>query len=106
MIQYIWPAFRCLVAKKLIDEYNFTQVATSEKLGTTQAAISYYLSSKRGKKYIKQLEKNSQVMSLVKEITKEIAVEAISPEEVVGKLCDLCMSLRNNVDVDLLSTLT
>lgn len=101
----MWPAFRCLVAKRLIEEYNFTQVATAEKLGTTQAAISYYLSSKRGKKHIKQLENNTQVISLIREITKEIAEETISSEEVIGKLCDLCISLRNNDDVAMLLTL-
>ena len=54
--RYILPIFRSLIAKDLIEKYNFTQVEAAEKLGTTQAAISQYLHSKRGYKGLEQFE--------------------------------------------------
>ena len=89
------PALRSLIAKGLIEDYGFTQVAAAEKLSTTQAAISYYLSSKRGEKYVKQLENNPLVKSTIKEIVDGLGAGTLSSIKVMGKLCELCMSLRN-----------
>ena len=43
VVRYVLPAFRSLVAKKLLEEYNFTQLEAARALGTTQAAISQYV---------------------------------------------------------------
>ena len=45
--KYVVPLFRSLVAKELINTYNLTQVEAAHRLGTTQAAISQYIHSKR-----------------------------------------------------------
>jgi len=89
------PAFRSLIAKGLIEDHGFTQAAAAEKLGTTQAAISHYLSSKRGEKYVKPLGNDPLVKSTIKEIVKRLAAGSISSVEVADRLCDLCMSLRS-----------
>ena len=94
--RHILPAFRSLIAKGLIEENGFTQVAAAEKLGTTQAAISYYLSSKRGEKYIKLLEDNPLVESKISGIIDGLTLGSFSTGEVIGTLCDLCTSLRGN----------
>jgi predicted transcriptional regulator len=85
-----------LIAKELIDNYGFSQVNAAKKLGTTQAAVSYYLSEKRGRKNVKQLENNPLVKSTVREIVDGIVAETISPDEFMSKICDACTSLRND----------
>ena len=54
--RYILPLFRSLVAKELINNYDLTQVEVAKKLGTTQAAISQYVNSKRAYKGAEQFE--------------------------------------------------
>ena len=96
VVRYILPAYRSLIAKKLTEDHSFTQVAAAKKLGTTQAAISYYLSSKRGEKYIKRLENNPLVKSTIDKIAKELAAGTLSPDEVTLRLCDLCLTLKHS----------
>lgn len=93
--KFFLPAYRSLIAKELIDNYGFTQVEAANKLGTTQAAISHYLSSKRGEKYIKEIQNNSKVRSTINKVVKELALRKSSPEEMMPELCDLCMSIRD-----------
>ena len=91
----ILPAFRSLIAKGLIEDHDFTQVAAAKKLGTTQAAVSYYRSSKRGVKYVKKLENDPLVKSKIKEIVNGLNAGTLSTVEVTDSLCDLCESVRN-----------
>lgn len=94
VVRYVLPAFRSLVAKELIEKYHFSQTTVAEKLGTTQAAISYYVYSKRGDKRIKQLESIPSVQSAASEVAQGIAAEKLSVIEAMLKLCDLCVVLR------------
>jgi hypothetical protein len=94
VVKLVLPAFRSLVAKTLIEKYHFSQVAAAQKLGTTQAAISHYLYSKRGDKRIKQLEAISSIQSAADEIALSIATEKISPLDAMLKFCGLCKDLR------------
>ena len=94
VVRYVLPAFRSLVAKELIEKYNFSQVATAEKLGTTQAAISYYLYSKRGDKRIKQLKSIVLVQSAASETAQGMANGKISVTDAMLRFCELCAALR------------
>lgn len=99
--RHVLPAFRSLIARGLIHDYGFTQTTAAKKLGTTQAAISYYLTSKRGEKYVETLEKDQHVKSQIDEIVKGLGEETLSSEEVMEKLCGLCMSFRNSDLLDI-----
>jgi len=94
VVKLVLPAFRSLVAKALIEKYHFSQVAAAQKLGTTQAAISHYLYSKRGDKRIKQLEAIPSIQSAADEIALGIATEKFSPFDAMLKFCGLCKDLR------------
>lgn len=94
--QYVLPAFRSIVAKTLIEEHNFSQVATAKELGVTQASISQYLYSKRGEKIIKQLEKVPSVQSAAKDIARNIAAGKFTPIDSMQVFCRLCIDLRDN----------
>jgi len=82
------------VAKDLFEKYNFSQVVAAKKLGTTQAAISYYLYSKRGEKRIKQFEAMPSVRSMAKQVANGIASQSFSPFDAMRKFCELCKALR------------
>jgi hypothetical protein len=83
-----------LVARSLIENFNFSQVAAAKKLGTTQASISHYIYSKRGEKMVQQLESSASVKPIVDEIAKGIAENKISPLDAMMQFCKLCEALR------------
>lgn len=95
VVRYVLPAFRSLVAKELVGKYNFSQIAAAEKLGTTQATISYYLYSKRGDKRLRQLESIPSIQSAVNDIALGIATKKLSPLDSMLTFCKLCTVLRN-----------
>jgi len=94
VVRYILPTFRSLVAKELIEKHRFSQVDAAKKLGTTQAAISHYLYSKRGNKKMRQLETVPQVQSTASEVAQGIANEKISAVDAILSFCNLCIALR------------
>jgi len=51
-VWYIIPALRRELAKSLKLGYNLTQKEVSKKMGITEAAVSQYLHSKRGKEVV------------------------------------------------------
>jgi predicted transcriptional regulator len=94
-VRSVLPAFRSLVARRLIENFNFSQVAAAKKLGTTQASVSHYLCSKRGEKMVKQLEGSPAVRAIVDEIAEGIAADKISPLDAMLQFCKLCEALRS-----------
>jgi predicted transcriptional regulator len=96
VVKYFLPACRSLIAKKLIDDHKYTQAAVADKLGTTQAAISFYLSSRRGEKYIAELETNPHVQQIINHIVEGLSSDTLSANELMLELCALCRTLRNN----------
>ena len=93
--RYLLPIFRSMVAKELIEKYKFTQVSVAKKLGTTQAAISQYIHSKRGYKGTEQFaDILPEIQSLANETAKTIATGKTDTEDIVRKFCELCTILR------------
>jgi len=95
VVRSVLPAFRSLVARRLIEEFHFSQVNAAKKLGTTQASVSNYLYSKRGKKLIKQMEDAPKVQKIVNELAQGIADEKLSPFDAMLQFCSLCEALRS-----------
>ncbi|MEM3383384.1 MAG: hypothetical protein QXL52_04900 [Nitrososphaerales archaeon] len=96
VVKYMLPAFRSYVAKVLINEYHLSQTDVSKRLGTTQAAISHYISSKRGSKKLAQFESVPMMRNMVMEIAKEIASGNDSQADVLLHLCNICKFFRNH----------
>jgi len=93
--RYVLPIFRSLIARELIDKYDFTQIEAAEKLGTTQAAVSQYVHSKRGYKGTAQFEEIlPMIQAAANEIAKGIATGKMNPDEVMLNFCRLCTSLQ------------
>ena len=90
-VRYILPLYRAFVAKELIAKYDFTQVATAKKLGTTQAAISQYVTSKRGHKRIPNYRDVAPlIQDAAAEIAKRIATAGMSSKEFKESFCEVC----------------
>jgi len=91
VVRYILPLYRAFVAKELIAKYNYTQVAAAKTLGTTQAAISQYITSKRGHKRIPNYEEIAPlIQNAAAQAAKRIATAKMSPEEFNDSFCELC----------------
>jgi predicted transcriptional regulator len=93
--RHVLPLYRSFVAKELLAKYHYTQVEVAKKLGTTQAAISQYLNSKRGCKGIPDYEEIAPlVQSAAAKVAKRIAKSEMSAKEFSASFCELCASLR------------
>jgi hypothetical protein len=92
--KYVVPLFRSLVAKELINTYKLTQIEAAQKLGTTQAAISQYINSKRANKGMEQYSDiTPKIQTMANETAKRLANKELSPEEVTVDFCKFCSSL-------------
>jgi predicted transcriptional regulator len=93
--RHILPLYRSFVAKELVKKYNYTQVQAAKKLGTTQAAISQYLTAKRGRKGIQNYDEIAPlVQDAAIEVAKRLTTTEMSPEEFSESFCDLCKVLQ------------
>ena len=92
--KYVLPVFRSLVAVELVNTYGLTQVETAKRLGTTQAAISQYLNSKRA---FKSTEQFSDILPKIKmaaqETAKRLANKNKGSDDVATDICRLCATL-------------
>ena len=94
----IIPILRSYIARELIEKHGLTQVEVAEKLGTTQAAISQYLRLKRGHKYLTQFEDMLPVIhAAASEIADKIVVGNVSSNEVMLKICEVCVSMQKKI---------
>jgi predicted transcriptional regulator len=89
----VLPTVRSLVAKKLVEEHGLSQVTTAEKLGTTQAAISQYIYSKRGNKMIDYFETLPTFHNFVNKVVDEVKNGDDSSIDIIPMFCKLCKSL-------------
>ena len=94
MVKKSLPILRSLIIKDLIEKYDFSQVEVANKLGMTQAAISQYVSSKRGIKKSTKLETSSKLKIMARQIAKDIAENKQSDFDVTPHLCNLCLGYR------------
>jgi predicted transcriptional regulator len=93
--RHILPLYRSFVAKELVKKYKYTQVQAAKKLGTTQAAISQYLTAKRGHKGIQNYDGVAPlVQNAASEVAERLTTTEMSPEEFSDSFCDLCRSLQ------------
>ncbi len=88
-VWYLIPALRRELAKIFIKDYGLTQKKSAEVLGITNAAISQYISSKRGKG-INFTEKET------KNIKKSAEKIIKNKGDLMKELYDLCVLLRKS----------
>ena len=74
VVKDVLPTLRSLVTKELLQNYEMSQTEVSKKLGITQPAVSQYKKELRGN-LVKRLQKDGDVIRLVKILSKKIAKE-------------------------------
>lgn len=93
--RHVLPLFRAFVAKELIEKHGYTQVQAAKQLGTTQAAVSQYVTSKRGHKTATDSTKiMADVQAAAVEVAKRMVEGEVSREEFSASFCELCTALR------------
>jgi uncharacterized protein len=92
--KYVLPVFRSLIADELVNTYGLTQVETAKRLGTTQAAISQYLNSKRAFKCSEQFgDILPKIKMAAQETAKRLANKKMGSDDVAIDVCKLCSTL-------------
>jgi predicted transcriptional regulator len=99
--KYVLPIFRSMLAKELVQKYHLSQTEAAKKLGTTQAAVSQYLSSKRAYKGIEHVEAFlPKLKVLAEETAQKLMGKEISAKDITVDFCRLCSTFCP-VNVDL-----
>lgn len=93
-VSAILPLIRAEIAKSLILDFKLTQIKAAKLLGLTQAAVSQYITSKRG--YRLRIDESSPGAQSIKNTAKELAEGRLSDSELLNKLCDICQTIRIN----------
>jgi len=90
IVWYMLPAIRSAIAESMIKDYKLKQTEVAQKLGVTDAAVSQYLSSKRGKIVLK----DPKVKKFIKESTKRILKG--EQNDIFVETCKICDLLKNS----------
>jgi predicted transcriptional regulator len=95
--KYVLPIFRSMLAKELVQKHHLSQTETAKKLGTTQAAISQYLSSKRAYKGMEHVEEYlPRIKAMASEAAEKLMKKEIAAGDVTLDFCRLCSTFCKN----------
>jgi predicted transcriptional regulator len=98
--KYVLPIFRSILAKELVQKYNLSQTQAAKKLGTSQAAVSQYLSSKRAYKGVEHVEEFlPRIQEMAEETAQKLMVRDICPNDIIFDFCKLCSTFCRNASV-------
>ena len=90
----IVPVIKKELTKSLVKEFGLNQKITADKLATTEAAVSRYISGKRGALEITDKE----IINEIKKSAGKIANENSSI--LIKEICRICRLLRSKEFVD------
>ena len=90
--KYLVSLFRSLVAKELVNVYHLTQDEVAKKIGSTQAAVSNYIRSKRAKVTITKCNGVilPKIQTLANTATQRLAKGETNWEQVSLDFCKAC----------------
>jgi predicted transcriptional regulator len=88
IIWKILPTMRSELARNLVEEFGLSQREAAKKLGLTDAAVSQYLSKKRGTARITDDGLKKEIRASAKRIAEGKA------DHVVAELCLICQYFK------------
>ncbi len=88
------PALRAMVAKRLQEEYHFTQQQVAKRLGVTQASVSNYARKTRG--IMVNLEGDPTVARAADMIAKELSTDRPDAREALRSMTEVLDYIRFN----------
>ena len=80
------PGVRAMLVKDLMVRYGLTQTETARLTGITQAAVSQYMRSIRGK----HLPKGQKLNAEIKKISYELVKKKITKQQLNERFCKIC----------------
>ena len=89
LVWNVVPMIKKEIAFKLVNKYGFNQRRTAEKLGTTEATISRYISGKRGVFEIADKEIIEEIRKSAEKISKG------NDSVVVTEICRICRLIKS-----------
>jgi predicted transcriptional regulator len=82
-----------MLAKELVQNYHLSQTEAAKTLGTTQAAVSQYLSSKRAYKGIEHVEAfMPKIEAMAHETARKLINKEIPARDITPGFCTLCIT--------------
>ena len=90
VLWYVLPAIRKELVRALVEEHGYTQRKAARLLGLSDAAVSQYLSKKRGRLDIKDKAFLAEVTKSAKRIIKDGSKAA------GAEVCRLCGAFRSS----------
>ena len=94
VVRQVLPSFRFLVAKELVTKYHYSQTEAAKKVGITQAAISQYFDSKRGRRWATQSHLLSAIKPVAVSTAEQIAKGGVSIVDSIRLFCLFCQSMK------------
>ncbi|AEH61692.1 conserved hypothetical protein [Methanosalsum zhilinae DSM 4017] len=91
MVQKILPAIRVELTRSLIMDYGCNQQRVAEMLGLSRAAVSQYMSEKRGADIGFSEETQKEISKLASRL-----MEGISEKEKVTGMCHVCKFVQKS----------
>ncbi|RZN41584.1 MAG: transcriptional regulator [Methanosarcinales archaeon] len=88
VVWYVLPAIRSELSKELAKVMS--QKKISEILGITQAAVSQYVSNKRGSK----IEFQEDVLDAIHDLANDIAAGNLDNQ--TSRICEICIKARKD----------
>ena len=80
------PGVRAMLVKDLMTRYGLTQTETARLTGITQAAVSQYMRSLRGRR----LPKSKRVTAEVKILSNGLVKRKITKSDLNTRFCKIC----------------
>lgn len=94
-VKKILPALRAAIAITLVKNYDVTPYRAAKLLGLTPAAVSNYLSGRRGREHLDLLLTNPKTSSMIKEIAEELLRnQRIDRVSIQLMACNVCRVAR------------
>ena len=89
IVWHILPVIRKEFAKNLVKNHGFTQKKIATRLGITEAAVSRYISGKRGNIKIS----NDKILKEIKESVNQIAKGG--KKITIKEICRICNLMKS-----------
>jgi len=98
--KYALPIFRSMLAKELVQKYKLSQTEAAKKLGTTQAAVSQYLSAKRAYKGMEHIAQYlPKIQAMANQTAKQLVNQEITIEDITPNFCSVCATFCRHREV-------
>lgn len=94
-VKHLYPIVRSELTKILTNKFKLTQIEIADKLRITQAAVSQYISDKRGA-HIKSLPKDVQkiIIDNISKLTAVNTLEDVSSSYLEEAICNICRQIK------------